>query len=39
MLLLIAFNNVMYGIDCEIVICYVDCGKNKPKTGLFFTNV
>lgn len=39
MLLLITFNNVMYDIDCEIVIFDMCYDRNKPKTGLFFTNV
>ncbi len=39
MLLLITFIDVVYNIDCKRVIYYVGYGKNKPKTGLFFTNV
>ena len=39
MLLLITFNEIMYNVDCKRVMFDVYCGRNKPKAGLFFTNV
>lgn len=39
MLLLITFTDIMYNVDCERVMCGVCCRGNKPKAGLFFTNV
>ena len=39
MFLLITFTNIMYNSDCERVMFDVYCERNKPKMGLFFTNV
>lgn len=39
MILLITFTNIMYNADCKRVMCDMYCGRNKPKVGLFFTNV
>mgnify|MGYP000356965790 FL=1 len=39
MFLLITFNNIMYDIDCETVIFDMYYDRNKPKIGLFFTNI
>lgn len=39
MLLLITIIEVVYSIDCKRVICGMFRRGNKPKAGLFFTNV
>lgn len=39
MFLLITFIEIVYNIDCKMVMCDVCRWGNKPKTGLFFTNV
>ena len=39
MLLLITFINVMYNIDCKRVMLDMYYERNKPKIGLFFTNI
>lgn len=39
MLLLITFIDIVYSVDFKRVIYGVYCRGNKPKTGLFFTNV
>lgn len=39
MFLLITFIDIVYNVDCERVIYGMCRGRNKPKAGLFFTNV
>lgn len=39
MLLLITFIDVMYNIDCKRVMFDMYYERNKPKIGLFFTNI
>lgn len=39
MLLLITFIDVMYNIDYKRVMLDMCCERNKPKIGLFFTNI
>lgn len=39
MILLITFIDVVYDVDYKRVIYSVCCGRNKPKAGLFFTDI